>query len=259
MSIFIISPNRDPKDWIESFKTQAPDIAVHTNLDAGNPKDIQHALVWNHQHGALQAFPNLKLISSMGAGVDHIFADDKRPQVPVARVTGEALTVSMSQYILAAVLQYQRKFKEYAQDQAAQMWNQERGEHSQIKVGILGMGSLGLDAAMKLDQIGIEVIGYGRSAKSKTVVPYYHGDQLEEFLGQINVLVCLLPLTEETKDILNINLFRKCQPGTYLINVAKGLRLVETDFEMDLEKSPWKLIIHFGGIHKSTLRHISPV
>jgi len=101
---------------------------------------------------------------------------------------------------------------------------------------VMGVGALGGDVLDKLNALGFEVIGFGFSPKEGFRHPYFYKEQLEEFLSQVNVLVCLLPLTPDTEGVLNLKLFEKCQPGTYLINVARGKHLVEEDLLVALKK-----------------------
>jgi glyoxylate/hydroxypyruvate reductase A len=105
-----------------------------------------------------------------------------------------------------------------------------------VKVGVMGVGALGGDVLDKLTGLGFEVIGFGFSEKKDFRYPYFQKDQLEEFLSQVNVLVCLLPLTPETVGVLNLSLFKKCTKGTYLINVARGKHLNETDLLIALNE-----------------------
>ena len=105
-----------------------------------------------------------------------------------------------------------------------------------VKVGVMGVGALGGDVLDKLNYMGFPVFGFGFTEKNDFPYPYFSKDQLQEFLNEINVLVCLLPLTPDTKGILDLGFFKKCQPGTYLINVARGKHLVEEDLIPALEQ-----------------------
>jgi glyoxylate/hydroxypyruvate reductase A len=106
----------------------------------------------------------------------------------------------------------------------------------EVSVGVMGVGALGKDVMDKLNNMGFPVVGYGFSEKPDFEYPYYTRDHLDEFLKEVNVLVCLLPLTSDTENILNLELFEKCNPNTYLINVARGKHLVESDLTKALEQ-----------------------
>jgi glyoxylate/hydroxypyruvate reductase len=229
MSLAIISPGRDPKQWIEAFKYHYPaiDIQVYPKID--RPEDVEMAVLWQHPPGYLKSLPNLRLISSLGAGIDHIISDPSIPDsMPIVRIVDEKLTWSMTNYVIMGVLNFHRQITRYQADQKRKVWDMSNPEIS-IKVGVMGVGALGGDVMDKLNYLGFPVFGYGFSEKQDYPYPYFSKDKLEDFLGEINVLVCLLPLTPDTESILNMDLFRKCNPGTYLINVARGKHLVEED------------------------------
>ena len=236
MSLAIISPGRNPKVWIDALTYHHPDIDIQVYPDILRPEAVEMALVWQHPPGFLNTLPNLKLISSLGAGVDHILSDPAVPEsMPIVRIVDEKLTWSMTNYVIMGVLNFHRQITRYQNDQKKKVWDMSNPEIP-VRVGVMGVGALGGDVLDKLNYLGFPVYGFGFSEKSEFPFPYYSKDQLQEFLNQINVLVCLLPLTPETESILNQDLFRKCTPGTYLINVARGKHLVEEDLIPALEQ-----------------------
>lgn len=238
MALLILAPGKDVSSWVEGIREGDKNIEVRVWPEIGNEEEIDVVIVWNHPEGSLKKFRNLKLISSMGAGIDHILKDKQLPEnVSITRIVGEALTISMSRYIIMAVLHYQRKFSKYLQDKEAHVWDQAADPEKEIQIGILGLGVLGMDVAKKLRCLEFHVSGYSNSRKTVKGIKSYAGEgELEEFLGSINVLVCLLPLTSKTKNFLNIQLFKKLQRGTYLVNVARGNHLVEEDLIDAIEK-----------------------
>ena len=137
------------------------------SLEGVKNKDlINTALVWNHPKGILKTFNNLTLICSLGAGVDHLLSDPDIPEgVKVTRIIDPLLSFSMSNYIIMAVLQYQRKFDKYIEDQKNKIWDHDADPEIKISIGILGIGTLGRDAAIKLKNIGFEVFGFSKSQK----------------------------------------------------------------------------------------------
>ena len=194
------------------------------------------ALLWQHPPGYLKNFPNLKLISSLGAGVDHILSDPAvGDELPIVRIVDEKLTWSMTNYVIMGVLNFHRQLVRYQEDQKKKVWDMSNPEIP-IRVGVMGVGALGGDVLDKLNGLGFEVVGFGFSEKNKFRYPYFQKAQLEDFLLQVNVLVCLLPLTPDTEGILNLSLFRKCKKGTFLINVARGKHLIEEDLLVALEE-----------------------
>ncbi|MCM0041887.1 MAG: glyoxylate/hydroxypyruvate reductase A [Algoriphagus sp.] len=236
MSIAIISPGRDPKIWIEALRYHQSDLDLQIYPEIDRPEAVEMALLWQHPPGYLKKFPNLKLISSLGAGVDHILSDPAvGAKLPIVRIVDEKLTWSMSNYVIMGVLNFHRQFLRYHHDQKEKVWDMSNPELS-VKVGVMGVGALGGDVLGKLDGLGFEVKGFGFSEKKDFPYPYFQKNQLEEFLSQVNVLVCLLPLTPETEGILNLSLFKKCTKGTYLINVARGKHLKEGDLVTALQE-----------------------
>ncbi len=236
MSLAIISPGRDPKVWIEALSFHQPniDIQVYPNID--RPEEVEMALLWQHPPGYLSTFPNLKLISSLGAGVDHILSDSAVPEsMPIVRIVDEKLTWSMTNYVIMGVLNFHRQITRYQGDQKRKVWDMSNPEIP-VKVGVMGVGALGGDVLDKLNYLGFPVFGFGFTEKSNFRYPYFSKDHLQDFLNEINVLVCLLPLTPETENILNLDFFKKCKSGTYLINVARGKHLVEEDLIPAIEK-----------------------
>lgn len=229
MSLAIISPGRNPKVWIEALQYHQKDIDIQVYPDISRPEDVEVALVWQHPPGYLNSFPNLKLISSLGAGVDHILSDPAVPEeMPIVRIVDEKLTWSMTNYVIMGVLNFHRQITRYQEDQKNKVWDMSNPEIS-VKVGVMGVGALGGDVLNKLDYLGFKVYGFGFSEKTDFPYPYFSKDQLANFLFEINVLICLLPLTPQTQGILNLEFFKKCNKGTYLINVARGKHLVEAD------------------------------
>jgi glyoxylate/hydroxypyruvate reductase A len=229
MSLAIISPGRNPKVWIDALRHHDKDIDIQVYPDIDRPEEVEMALVWQHPPGYLSSLPNLKLISSLGAGVDHILSDPAVPySMPIVRIVDEKLTWSMTNYVIMGVLNFHRQITRYQADQKRKVWDMSNPEIP-VKIGVMGVGALGGDVMDKLHFMGFEVFGYGFSEKADFRYPYFSKNQVAEFLSQINVLVCLLPLTPETQGILNLNLFKQCTKGTYLINVARGKHLIEED------------------------------
>lgn len=236
MAILLIPGKFHAQAWIEAIKGIDPNIEIQVWPEITDPAAIEFAVVWSYPHGSLCEFPNLKCISSLGAGVDHIVSDQQLPKdVPVTRVVDPWLIRDMTQYIIWAVIQFARKLNRYLDQQHRAQWNVLVAPN-QINIGIMGMGKLGQDAAEKLLSLGFNVSGWTRTAKTISGVTMFAGQQLDEFLGQIDMLVCLLPLTDTTTGILNKKLFSQLKPGAFLINVARGKHLIEQDLIAALDE-----------------------
>ena len=231
MSILVVSPGRDPKVWVRELRLQLPDQDVYAwteDLRIDKEK-VDFAVSWKHPFGIYKEYPNLKVISSMGAGVDHITGDpDILEDITVTRIVDEQLTVDMSAFVLALIMSY---LKNISYHHCNDTWEPKKYlKVDDVQVGILGLGILGGGLAKVLRKNDFKVSGWSNSEKEIDGVSSYHGkDQLSEFLKNTNILVCLLPLTPETDSILNRNLFRQLPKGAYVINVARGEHLVEED------------------------------
>ncbi len=231
MGLAIVAPNKSEKEianWIAVFNELDPGIDLQVYPEVGRPEDVEVVVLWQHPKGILKRFPHLKLICSMGSGVDHILADYVPDKVPITRIVDPRLTYSMTNYVVMGVLNFHRQILRYIRDKRSKTWDMSQPEIP-ITVGVMGVGELGGDALDKLAGLGIPVVGYGNRPKADFRHPYFYGEQLQAFLDKANVLVCLLPLTEKTEGFLNSAFFQKCTPGTYLINVARGKHLVEAD------------------------------
>ncbi len=218
--------------WQEEIAKHIPDLEVRFYPDVGNPEDIEFALCFAMPHGVLAGLPNLKGIFSLGAGVDHFFNDPDFPRhVPMARVVDPELTDRMSEYVVQHVLNHHRYQHQYDQQQKEHVWKERHAPAARDrKIGILGLGALGTGAAEMLRNLNFDVAGWSRSAKNIDGITCFHGaDQLDRFLARTEILICLLPLTEETTGILNKELFAKLPEGAALINPGRGPHLVEED------------------------------
>lgn len=232
MSIAVIAPGRDRSKWIEYFKIADPSIKIEIWPDIEDPEAVQCVLVWKHPIGELLKYPNLKFIACMGAGVDHIIQDPELPEgVPITKVVDDQLSTDMSIYVIQGILNHQRRFVDHLKARERGEWLDSHRHPEKINIGILGIGILGQDVAGKLVALGFDVFGYGQTEKQIEGVKCYWGrpGQLDQFLQSINVLVCMLPLVNKTREILNSELFTKMNKGTYLINVARGEHLVDED------------------------------
>ncbi|MFM8362831.1 MAG: 2-hydroxyacid dehydrogenase, partial [Haliscomenobacter sp.] len=177
-------------------------------------------------------FPNLKCIQSFGAGVEHLLNDRDLPDsVPIARIVQNAMTVSMRNYVGMAALSIHKRMDFYREAQIQQQWQQPDPVELPLRIGILGMGVLGSASARLLADMGFYVKGYSQSPREIPNVPCFdaRNTPLHDFVRDVNVLVCLLPLTPQTEGVLNYALFRQLPKGSYLINAARGGHLVEED------------------------------
>lgn len=223
--------------WIDRFRKLLPDRAVVSADDAFDPASIRYAATWKHRPGSLAGLPNLEALFSLGAGVDHLVGDPQLPKVPILRVVDQDLTERMSEYVVLHCLMHLRKGWAYAERQARGIWEDDRDQPAarEVRVGIMGLGVLGGDAARKLKVMGFDVAGWSRSKRELPGIPTFAGeDGLGAFLARTDILVVLLPLTPDTRGALNAGLFRRLARdgrlgGPILINAGRGGLQVEAD------------------------------
>jgi glyoxylate/hydroxypyruvate reductase A len=215
----------DPVAWSAALKAAMPELEVRVSPAIGDPADIETALVWKAPAGELAALPNLKLITNLGAGVDPILADETiPPNIPVARLGDEVMAQMMAQFVTLCVLRHHRDLGRYGRQQSESRWHYELPRASyEVRVGIMGIGMLGGAAARMLASIGFPVAGWGRSPRSIDGVETYHGPEgLATFLARTEILICLLPLTRETRHIVDRHVLYALPPGAKLINCGRG-------------------------------------
>lgn len=211
MSIALLIRDWDTKWWQEAMGRLAPDRGFQTAPDIAAPEDVKYALCWKPHPGLLATLPNLEVVYSLGAGVDHIFVEPHLPDVPVVRIIDPDLAVRMSEYVVLHVLMHHRKQRAYDWFQREKKWiDLPQAVASEMRVGVMGLGILGQDAAEKLKMMGFQVNGWARSEKNIDGIRCFHGGAgLNPFLNETDILVCLLPHTPDTDRILNMAVFRE--------------------------------------------------
>jgi glyoxylate/hydroxypyruvate reductase A len=218
--------------WRPQLARLMPELEVRIWPEIGEPPEIDYALVWRPEPGFLASLPNLKLILSLGAGVDHILTDPHLPGgVPIVRLVDPYMTDAMSEYVVLQALRLHRQDLDYRCQQERRMWLElDQKNAPERAVGILGFGELGRDAARKLQGLGFDVALWGRRQRTAEGLLGYAGSTgLSALLDRSEILVCLLPLTAETEGILNASTFAMLPKGAALINAARGGHLVEED------------------------------
>ena len=235
MTVLLSVTGFDPDRWLEALRKADPARSFVREAQPGD-EDVRYAVVWKHPHGLLDTYPNLQAIFSLGAGVDHILTDQRLPDVPIARIVADDLTVRMSEYVVWRVLDHHRRGFAYRAQQARSQWNERlQPAAGEITVGIMGLGELGRDAASKLGGLGFKVTGWSRTQKSVEGVQCFAGkDGLGPFLQDADILVVLLPLTRDTRGIVNGKLLSRLKRetplgGPVLINAGRGGLQVEAD------------------------------
>ncbi|MCP3056182.1 2-hydroxyacid dehydrogenase [Aurantimonas marianensis] len=215
--------------WLEALKAAGGDRPIVLEPTTSADTAIEYAVVWKQPPGLLENLPNLKAIFSLGAGVDHIFADKRLPDVPVVRIVADDLSSRMSEYIVWRVLDHFRRGRAYRSQQAQKIWHERMQPAArEITVGIMGFGELGQNAAAKLRPLGFRIAGWSRTEKSVAGAETFAGQAgLDGFLAATDILVVLLPLTAETRGIINTGLLSRLKRqtplgGPVLINAGRG-------------------------------------
>ncbi len=219
--------------WRRALLAVDPTLTIRLFPDAGDPAEIEAAVVWTaHDMAELRRYPNLKLIVSMGAGVDHLLRPPGPPPgIPVARLVDRMLTTQMGEWVLLNVLRFHRQDVDYRAQQVARLWAELPAPvTAETRIGILGLGELGTHAAGLLRRLGFPVMGWTRRPKAVEGVENFHGpDGLADMARQSNILICLLPLTPETRGIVDARLLNRLPKGAFVINGARGGHVVDAD------------------------------
>jgi glyoxylate/hydroxypyruvate reductase A len=236
MTILLAVSGWEPEAWLACFRAHAGVREVRLAPDIGDPSTIDYACVWKPPAGLLAKLPNLRAIFSLGAGVDHLMGDPTTPDVPVVRIVDPNLTARMTEYVVLHVLLHHRRMKLYEAQQRERIWREHADPAAaEMRVGIMGLGVLGGAAAEALRSLGFHIAGWSRTEKPLTGFETFAGSAgLRSFLARTDILVCLLPLTPDTRGILNYDLFGGLARdgalgGPSLINAGRGGLQIEAD------------------------------
>ena len=228
MNILFASQKEKPEFWFPLLQKALPADRFYAWPDI-NGGDIDVAIVATHPKGTFDQLKRLKLIQSIWMGVENIVNDPGLPKgVPVARLIDPGMVAAMTETVIAYVLDWHRHFYCYRDFQRQGVWKRRRQYlASDRTVGILGLGELGGTIALKLRGMGFNVAGFSRRPKQLEGV--FCSTSLEEVVQRSEALVCLLPLTEKTRGLLNSRILSMIRKDGCLINVARGGHLVVPD------------------------------
>jgi glyoxylate/hydroxypyruvate reductase len=217
--------------WRDNFADQLPDLEIRIWPDAGEPADIEYLAFIRPDFDILPAFPNLKAMFSRSAGVEAFVNHPKLPKVPLGKVEPSGGDPMMTEYVVMHVLRFHRDMPGYQAAQAAREWRRTTiVRPEQRRIGFLGYGMMAKAPALVLQSLGFPVSAWVRSPRAAAEVPIFHGqDQLERFLNQTDIAVCLLPLTRETEGIFCARTFAMMPKGAMLVNVGRGGHVVAED------------------------------
>lgn len=223
------------ESWVTNMTRLLPDSEFQVlpyNSSEIVSKDVKYVIGWRPDAHWVNQFSNIRALVSIGSGVDHIInLEDLRSDIPVIRTVSPDLIQRMREYVAMCVLAWHRQLIPILEANETHRWDRFAvGTSSDIHVGIMGYGSMGKASAETLAALGYQVSIWAKSARTKEPFPYFHGDEaLAEFARNCDVVVCLLPLTTETENILNYEFMSLMKPGGCLINAARGGHLVDED------------------------------
>ena len=230
MAILFHCPWDNADEWLAALQGALPNDEFRTWPEMGEPEEIDFAIVWKLPHGVLATLPNLLAISSLGAGVDDLVADPDLPRrIPIARLVDPLMADRMAEYVCANVLHHHLGLDTYAEQQSRQYWRRNAAADARHRtVALLGLGQMGRRCAQRLGALGFNLVGWSRSPKEINGVQCTHGiDRLDTVLQEADIAVVLLPLTEQTIDVMDKVAFNAMPRGSFLINCSRGEVIVE--------------------------------
>ncbi|QKO20430.1 glyoxylate/hydroxypyruvate reductase A [Rhodoferax sp. BAB1] len=229
MKIYFCCTDFKAEPWLAALRTALPQAEIEVWTPGAGPAD--YAVVWAPPQQFLDEQPQIKALFNIGAGVDALTQLRLPPRTKLVRLDDAGMSVQMAEYVVHALIRHFREFDVYAADVASGKWSFRKPRlREDFPVGIMGLGVLGQRVVRAVQQFEFPVRGWSRSSKELPGVRCYAGEaQFAEFLAETKVLVCLLPLTEETRGIMKRETLSLLQPGGYVINVARGAHLVEED------------------------------
>jgi glyoxylate/hydroxypyruvate reductase A len=237
MALLILMPERDPAELVAGLAQLDADLEVRVWPDVDRPEAVEAVVAWNHPPGVLKQLPNLQLVISYGAGVDHMLQDPSLPEgVSLARIVDPQLVTDMVEYVVGAVIAWRRGWARYAELQVRAVWDPQPYSRAS-SVLVLGMGQLGSAVARALTSLGHKVCGWSRSPADVDGVTSVSGnDGLVAALPEADIVICLLPLTPATDQLLDHRLLARMRPGSLLLNLGRGRHIVEPDLLAGLDR-----------------------
>lgn len=237
MAILVLSNPLPSAPFAAALRQAAQGIPVWTEQDQPPPEAVEAILAWRMKPGILPRYPNLRVLCSTGAGADKLLVDDLPQQVTLTRVVDPMQGVEIAQYVVATTLRFTRDLALYAEQQARAEWLRHPVRSAvRCRVGVMGLGAVGQAIARAFLPLGYPVGGWSRTPREVPGVATFAGtDELPEFLSQADILVCALPLTDDTRGLLNHHTLAQLPRGAYVVNIGRGEQVVEPDLRALLD------------------------
>lgn len=240
MSILIIFENKDSGPWEKILKEKLPNTLIEVYPKVKDSSTVNFVICWKPKNNVLSKFPNVKVIQSVGASIDHITNSQKiSNSTIISRIVDKQLSIDMWEFLVAVVLSEIKNLPDYANQQKLKIWKQH--QYQSIKnttIAVMGLGKIGGLVAENFANLGFKVKGWSSSKKEISNVHSFSGEhEFDDFLENSNFLINLLPLTKQTEGILNEKILQKLTTGTFLINVGRGEHLIDKDLIKLLDSS----------------------
>jgi glyoxylate/hydroxypyruvate reductase A len=232
MSIAIIFNQKDPKYWAETLQALLPETLIEIYPNIKDKDTVDFVLCWKPNQDVLAEFPNIKVMQSVGAAVDHIInTQNIHNDQTVCRIVDEALSNDMFEFLLTIVLTQLKNIPLYIKQKEQKLWEPKAYKNiKDLTISIMGLGNIGAEVAEKMASIGFKVKGWSASKKDIKRVHSFVGDsELANFLKGTDVLINILPVTQQTRGIINKKFLMQINKGGFFINVGRGNHVIETD------------------------------
>lgn len=237
MAALLLTKPMPPEHFARALSDAGFDEPVHTSLESVDPDSVRWLVAWQLREGVLPKLPKLELLFCPAAGVDKLLATPDRPaDLPISRVSDEAQSLELAQYVVHAALDHLRLAPTYRQQQSARDWTRHRAPSVGVPALVLGLGPIGQTIVRCMNAMGFEASGWSRTPRDLPGIRTYAGDAgLAQALPHTRVLVCALPLTPQTTGLINARMFSALPPGALFVTIGRGGQVVEPDLIAALE------------------------
>ncbi len=226
--------------WKKTIKKYFKNEKIISIKDYKKFNDVKYAIIWNLPDETLAKLKNLKIIFSMGAGIDHILKlKNYNRKIPIIRIKDPKMGERIANYSLAQILNYQLNFKIFQNSQNKKYWSGERTpiDNENLTVGILGLGFLGSYIAKKLIKLNYNVIAYKKTSKRISNIRIYIKKDILKFIKKSDIIVSILPATPETDNFINASFLKKMKKKSCLINIGRGNSINEDELIQHLKRN----------------------